>query len=353
MKRIAFIMNPISGTVKKAGIPKMIKESLDQQLFEYSILETEYAGHAVELAKHEKEKGTDIVVAVGGDGTVNEVARSLVQSDTALGILPCGSGNGLARHLMLPMDLRKSIEVINQCQIHKLDYGIINNIPFFCTCGMGFDAFISMKFAEAGKRGLTTYVENVLREGLKYKPETYVIEDEDGLTTHRAFLVSCANASQYGNNAYIAPQASMSDGMLDVIIMEPFDVLEAPQVAIEMMSKTLDRNQKIKTFRTKHICIHRHEDGFIHYDGDPVMSDKDVDIRIVHKGIRVVINPNADKSKRKPNMMQMALCEFFNDINVVREDITKQFDQMLGDLNKQSRNIQAMNKKLLRKINKL
>ena len=256
-------MNPISGTVKKTGIPKLIKESLDQQLFEYSILETEYAGHAVELAKHEKEKGTDIVVAVGGDGTVNEVARSLVQSDTALGILPCGSGNGLARHLMLPLDLRKSIEVINQCQIHKLDYGIINNIPFFCTCGMGFDAFISMKFAEAGKRGKLTYIENVLKEGLTYKPETYQIEDESGTTIHKAFLISCANASQYGNNAYIAPQASMSDGLLDIIIMEPFDALEAPQVAIEMMNKTLDKNQKIKTLHQLEVEVfllwHRQE----------------------------------------------------------------------------------------------
>ena len=335
-------MNPISGTVKKAGIPKMIKESLDQQLFKYSILETEYAGHAVELAKHEKEKGTDIVVAVGGDGTVNEVARSLVQSDTALGILPCGSGNGLARHLMLPMDLRKSIEVINQCQIHKLDYGIINNIPFFCTCGMGFDAFISMKFAEAGKRGKLTYIENVLKEGLTYKPETYQIEDESGTTIHKAFLISCANASQYGNNAYIAPQASMSDGLLDIIIMEPFDALEAPQVAIEMMNKTLDKNQKIKTFKTKHLHIHRKQAGWIHYDGDPIMTDADVDIQMVSKGINVVVNPDADKTRRRPNLVQNAFSEFFSDLNAMREDITRQ-----------SRHIQAMNKVLLRRLKNL
>ena len=335
-------MNPISGTVKKAGIPKMIKESLDQQLFEYSILETEYAGHAVELAKHEKEKGTDIVVAVGGDGTVNEVARSLVQSDTALGILPCGSGNGLARHLMLPMDLRKSIEVINQCQIHKLDYGIINNIPFFCTCGMGFDAFISMKFAEAGKRGKLTYIENVLKEGLTYKPETYQIEDESGTTIHKAFLISCANASQYGNNAYIAPQASMSDGLLDIIIMEPFDALEAPQVAIEMMNKTLDKNQKIKKLKTKHLHIHRKQAGWIHYDGDPIMTDADVDIQMVSKGINVVVNPDADKTRRRPNLVQNAFSEFFSDLNAMREDITRQ-----------SRHIQAMNKVLLRRLKNL
>jgi YegS/Rv2252/BmrU family lipid kinase len=341
-KTITFIINPISGTVKKSGIPALIEDTLDKNLFDYTVVETQYAGHAEILAKQEKEKGTDIVVAVGGDGTVNEVARAIVHSQTALGIIPCGSGNGLARHLMLPMDLRKSIEVLNRCVVHDLDYGIINNKPFFCTCGMGFDAFISMKFAEAGKRGPVTYIENVLKEGLTYQPETYKIEDENGTIIQKAFLISCANASQYGNNAYIAPQASMSDGLLDVIIMEPFDVLEAPQVAIEMMNKTLDKNQKIKTFRTKHIQIHREKEGYIHFDGDPVMTQADVDIQLVDKGIKVVVNPEADKSKRQPNMVQTAFSEFFNDLNIVREDLTKL-----------SRNTQALNKKIRRKLNNL
>jgi len=341
-KTITFIINPISGTVKKSGIPALIEDTLDKNLFDYTVMETQYAGHAEILAKQEKEKGTDIVVAVGGDGTVNEVARAIVHSQTALGIIPCGSGNGLARHLMLPMDLRKSIEVLNRCVVHDLDYGIINNKPFFCTCGMGFDAFISMKFAEAGKRGPVTYIENVLKEGLTYQPETYKIEDENGTIIQKAFLISCANASQYGNNAYIAPQASMSDGLLDVIIMEPFDVLEAPQVAIEMMNKTLDKNQKIKTFRTKHIQIHREKEGYIHFDGDPVMTQADVDIQLVDKGIKVVVNSEADKSKRQPNMVQTAFSEFFNDLNIVREDLTKL-----------SRNTQALNKKIRRKLNNL
>ena len=193
-KNILFIMNPISGTARKAGIPGLIEERLDKEKFDYSVVNTMYAGHATEIAKEAKEKGTDIVVAVGGDGTVNEVARSIVQSGTALGIIPCGSGNGLARHLMLPMDIGKAINLINRCEIHSLDYGIINDNPFFCTCGMGFDAFISMKFSEAGKRGPVTYIENVLREGLKYRPETYEVHDENGTHIHKAFLKSSDNA---------------------------------------------------------------------------------------------------------------------------------------------------------------
>ncbi|KGF38648.1 diacylglycerol/lipid kinase family protein [Prevotella denticola] len=339
-KKIIFILNPISGTVSKAGIPGLIEERLDKEKFDCRIAETKYAGHATELAQQAARQGIDIVVAVGGDGTVNEVGRALVNTKTAMGILPCGSGNGLARHLNLPMNLKKCIDILNDCDIHTLDYGLINRHPFFCTCGMGFDAFISMKFAEAGKRGPITYMQKILEEGLSYQPETYEIEDEEGTRRYKAFLVSAANASQYGNNAYIAPQASMSDGLLDIIIMEPFDLIEAPQVAIELFNKTLDKNLKIKTFRASHIHIHRKSEGIIHYDGDPVMADADVDISIVPKGINIIVNPKGTKDYRQPNILQTAFSELFYNIDLMRQDITKQ-----------GRKVQALNKNLLRKLN--
>ena len=338
-KKVVFILNPISGTISKVGIPDLIEERLDKDKFDYRIAETQHAGHATDLAREAVEEGVDLVVAVGGDGTVNEVGRSLINTKSALGILPCGSGNGLARHLNLPMNLKKCIDIINCYDVKALDYGIINDHPFFCTCGMGFDAFISMKFAEAGKRGPITYMQKVLEEGLSYEPETYVIEDEDGTHRYKAFLVSAANASQYGNNAYIAPQASMSDGLLDIIIMEPFDLIEAPQVAIELFNKTLDKNLKIKTFRAKHIHIRRKKEGVIHYDGDPITSDADVDISVVPKGINIVVNPKGGKDCRQPNMLQTAFSEIFYNIDLMRQDLTKQ-----------SRKVQALNKNLLRKL---
>lgn len=340
MKKVLFIINPISGTVSKAKIPAKIEDRLDKSLFEYAIAETEYAGHASKIAKEAVEQGYDIVVAIGGDGTVNEIARSLIHTNTALGIIPCGSGNGLARHLMIPMDANKAIDIINRNEIHALDYGLINGIPFFCTCGMGFDAFISRKFAESNKRGKLTYIENVLKEGLRYKPETYEIEDETGTKRYEAYLVSAANASQYGNNVYIAPQASMSDGYLDVIIMEPFDVIEAPQISIDMLNKTLNKYSKIKTFKSKHIHVRRKNPGLIHYDGDPIITDAEVDIELKEKGIHIVVNPDADKNMRQPNMVQNAFNEFFNAFNLVREDITKQ-----------SKKVRILNKLILRKLN--
>ena len=333
-------MNPISGTSDKKDIPYLIEELLDKDQFDYSIRETEYAGHAYEIAKESKEQGIDIVVAIGGDGTVNEVGRALVHSNTALGIIPTGSGNGLARHLLIPMKIKGAIQVLNDCEITDLDYGIINEHPFFCTCGVGFDAFISEKFAEAGKRGPITYLENILKEGLKYEPETYEIEAENGTIKKKAFLISCANASQYGNNAYIAPQASMSDGMIDVIIMEPFDALEASQISIEMFNKTLDKNNKIKTFRSKEIKIYRKAPGVIHYDGDPIETGKEIVVTLKEKGIKILTNPKADRSLRQPNQIQNATAELFSELTQIREDVTKQ-----------TRNIKAIGKKIQRKLN--
>lgn len=322
-KKILFIINPISGTIDKSAIPSLVKKCLNQDLYDYDIRFTEYSGHGAELARQAADKGFDIVTAVGGDGTVNEVGRSLVHTPTALAIIPSGSGNGLARHLLLPMSARKCLEIINEGDIRLLDYGVINDFPFFCTCGMGFDAFVSMKFAEAGKRGPITYVQKVLEEGLKYRPETYIISNDEGTEQYRAFLVSVANASQYGNNAYIAPQASMSDGLLDVVIMEPFDILEAPQLSIEMFNKTLDKNSKIKTFRTKHIKVHRNNPGVIHYDGEPVMTGADIDVHLEEKGIHILVNPFTDSSQRQPNLLQNAAADMFSQLSNIREDIIR------------------------------
>ena len=140
---------------------------------------------------------------------------------------------------------------------------------------------------------------------------------------YKAFLISCANASQYGNNAYIAPQASMSDGLMDVIIMEPFDMLEAPQISIDMVIKTLDLNTRIKSFHSKKFHIHSTKPGVIHYDGTPEMAEEDINVEIKEKGIKIIINPYANKNMRKPNALQNVLSEIFNEINSMREDIAK------------------------------
>lgn len=363
-QKIVFILNPISGSKSKAKIPELIEENIDKERFDYDIITTQRGGQASEIARKAVEEGIPYVVAIGGDGTVNEVARAVRDSRTAMGIIPCGSGNGLARHLMLPLNVKGAIGVINQAVVHDLDYGIINGMPFFCTCGMGFDAHISMKFAQAGRRGALTYIEKVLREGFTYAPDHYIIEDESGRHEHDAFLVSIANASQYGNDAYIAPQASMRDGLMDVIIMNQFGVLDAPNVSYDMMNKTLDHNSNIHTYRTKHIHIHRDQPAPIHYDGEPIMSDTDLDISIREKGIRIIVNPNADKRRRRPTKLQKAMSTLMNGVSEVRTDITDTIfdagetvthtildagEAVTNDIQTQSRKVQRVIKKTIRR----
>ena len=289
-KNVAFIVNPISGTQDKEDIVRLIPRFLDKDKFDYQIARTDYSGHATTLTKEWVDNGLDAVIAIGGDGTVNEIARALVHTSTALGIIPCGSGNGLARHLHIPMEPVGAIKVVNRFEIERLDYGKINETPFFCTCGMGFDAFVSSKFAHSDTRGMLTDLEDTLREGLKYRPDTYEIEIEGETAKYKAFLIACANASQYGNNAYIAPHASMSDGLLDVTIMEPFTVLEAPQIAFQLFNRTLLQNSRIKTFRGKHIHIHRKHPGVVHFDGDPMDAGTEIDVQVIHKGLNMIIN---------------------------------------------------------------
>ena len=205
-----------------------------------------------------------------------------------MGIIPCGSGNGLARHLHIPMEPKGAINVLNAGNVKTIDYGIIDNHPFFCTCGVGFDAFVSLKFADSGKRGLLTYLENTLHESLTYEPETYEIENSTGTVRYKAFLIACANASQYGNNAYIAPQASLTDGMMDITVLEPFTVLDVPSLSFQLFNRTLDQNSRIKTMKDKSIIIHRAQEGVFHFDGDPMMGGKDLKVEIIHQGLHVI-----------------------------------------------------------------
>ena len=318
MKKLIFIVNPISGTQSKELILNLLDEKIDKEKYTWDVVYTKRAGHAIEIAAQAAEMKTDVVVAIGGDGTINEIGRSLVHTETALGIIPCGSGNGLARHLHIPMEPKKALEIINDGICDIIDYGKINGTDFFCTCGVGFDAFVSLKFANAGKRGLLTYLEKTLQESLTYQPETYELETE-GTYKYKAFLIACGNASQYGNNAYIAPQATLTDGLLDVTILEPFTVLDVPSLAFQLFNKTIDQNSRIKTFRCKNLRIHRSKPGVIHFDGDPMQADENVNIEIIQKGLRVIV-PKTTVEKDNANVLQRAQ-EYVNGIRMINEAI--------------------------------
>ena len=332
-KRIIFVVNPISGTQSKKAILKWIDERMDRSVYDYSIVRTEYAGHATQIAASAGEEKVDVVVAIGGDGTINEIARALVHSETALGIIPCGSGNGLARHLRIPMEPKAAIDIINQGNRLCIDYGKINNIPFFCTCGVGFDAFVSLKFADSGKRGLLTYLENTLHESLTYQPETYEIENEEGTMKYKAWMIACGNASQYGNNAYIAPQASLTDGLMDVTIMEPFTVLDVPSLSFQLFNKTIDQNSRVKTMRAKKIKIHRAHDGVMHFDGDPLMAGKELEVEIIPNGLYVIASEKKKVKQESENLLQV-ISNYFSGLHLKGEEMLAKRQSHLFELNR-------------------
>ena len=164
MRNIAFIINPIAGTIGKRKMINLIEKNVDSSVWTHDIVVTKYAGHATELALHYAQLGFEAVVAVGGDGTVNEVACGLIGTNTALGVVPSGSGNGFARHLGIPIRIPSAIDRLNRCGAMRCDYGLVNDKPFFVTCGCGFDAHISEEFQKADKRGIKTYVEKIFTE---------------------------------------------------------------------------------------------------------------------------------------------------------------------------------------------
>lgn len=293
MKNIAFIINPISGAKEtqnaKRKLPKLIMQTLDMEQWLPNIVFSEYAGHATELAHQYARMGFDAVVAVGGDGTVNEVARGLKDTKTALGILPMGSGNGFARHLNIPIRPQKALEMINHSEPINVDYGLANGRLFVSTCGTGFDAVVADNFAGSNKRGFMTYLQNTLKVAFSYQPQTYHIVGDGLDVTHKAFLITFANANQWGYEAMIAPKASVQDGKMDIMLMSSHAILGSASLALRLFTGSIDNSYFMDTIRAKEITLEREEVAPFHIDGDPVEMDKDIHIKIVADGLKVLV----------------------------------------------------------------
>lgn len=289
MKRKAlFIINPIAGGKSKEHVPQLIQQHLDKATVEATIVFTEEAGHAHWLAK-EASKTYQSIIAVGGDGTVNEVASAVVGTQAALGILPFGSGNGLSRFLSIPMDTAKAIQNINNNNIELIDAGQMNGQWFFNMAGMGFDAHISQVFAQKTKRGFITYFKSALQEIISYKSQSYHMEI-DGLQYDRdAFMLSFANSSQYGNNAHVSPQASVQDGLLDVCVIKPFPLYRFPEMGLRMFTKTADTSKYVEIIRGKEIQVTRKAAGPAHIDGEPQTISATTEIKVVPLSLKVIV----------------------------------------------------------------
>jgi diacylglycerol kinase (ATP) len=289
-RKICFIINPISGTGSWKGIEESITRYLDPS-FHTVLYYTEYAGHAIELA-NDAAATCDIVVAVGGDGMMNEVARGIIGTKAALAIVPTGSGNALARHLLIPLNHRGAIECINKMNTRVIDSATMNDEDFFAVCGTGFDAEVANKFAHSSKRGFFTYLSIAVKSYFSYKPATYDILIDGNSTTEKAFLISIANSSQYGNNAHIAPNASTRDGLLDVCILKPFSLLVSPILALRLFRWSLDRSPYMEVIKGRSIVIRNADKKTplcIHYDGEAAGTTDEIKVEIAPRTLKVVV----------------------------------------------------------------
>ncbi|MGN8072263.1 diacylglycerol/lipid kinase family protein [Mucilaginibacter sp. 22184] len=296
MKRKAlFIINPISGGKKKDGVPDLIDQNIDKAVFDATIVFSDGVSHARIIALEAVGK-YDIIVAVGGDGTVNEIASAIVGSDTALGIVPYGSGNGLARFLGVPMNPNQAIQALVKGNAETIDSGTVNGQPFFNMAGMGFDAHISEVFSHGKKRGFISYIKSSIEEISRYGEQQYHIEIDGKVYERNAFMLSIANSSQYGNNAHISPKASVQDGLLDVCLIRKFPLWRFPEMGIRMLTKTSESTSYVEIIRGKQINVTRQTEGPIHLDGEPQVMGTAIHINIVPNSLKVIVGPTYKKN---------------------------------------------------------
>lgn len=275
-----FIVNPISGIIPKSYLISYLKRK------GYKVACTEYAGHAEKLAREATER---VIVAVGGDGTVNEVARGIVGTEKVLGIIPSGSGDGLALHLGISRYYKKALRTIRKGKVKKIDSGLINDRPFFSICGIGFDAVVSERFAKSGKRGVLNYIELGLQTWNEYSPEKYLVEIDGKSIEMEASLITVGNSSQWGNYAKIAPRADISDGVLDMTAVDRFSVIAMPSLAVLLMTGDLDKNSHVHCYRGRNIKISRKVAGPAHADGDWFKAGTELNIRVLPHSLNVIV----------------------------------------------------------------
>jgi diacylglycerol kinase (ATP) len=279
----------VSGGKKKDGVPDLIQKYVNTTIFDYDIEFTTGIFHAHDLAKAAAGE-YDVVVAIGGDGTVNEVASGIVNTDTVLGVIPYGSGNGLSRFLNIPMNAEDAFKTFNQARVITIDAGKMNGQWFFNMAGMGFDAHISHVFAHGSKkRGFFSYFKSSIQEISTYRSKEYNIEIDGVPYNREAFMLSMANSSQYGNNAHVSPTASVQDGLLDVCIIKPFPLWRFPEMGLRMFTKTADTSRYVEIIKGKHIHITRKQEGPVHLDGEPQVAGTAIDIEIVPAALNVIV----------------------------------------------------------------
>jgi YegS/Rv2252/BmrU family lipid kinase len=285
-----FIFNPRSGhNARNPHLLERARAFIVENRLDAEVVLTERPRHATELARRAVDEGCGLVVAIGGDGTLNETAAALTGTETALGLIPCGSGNGLGRHLGIPGPGRGAFRTLLSGAVRTIDTGVVNGHPFFNAMGVGFDADLSARFNRLARRGLAAYADTTLRMIFAYRPETYTIRSEDAHLETRAFIVAVANSDQYGNDCFIAPGARVDDGLLDLTVLNPPGVLGALPLLPRLFTKTLDGSRSATRLRGARFEIVRSAPGLVHTDGETRETASVLEVSVRPRSLRVLV----------------------------------------------------------------
>ena len=295
-RHILYIINPVSGTGRKNDLQQLIKRKTEEKKIPFIIYPSVANGdYSLLLPVIAKEKITDVVIA-GGDGTVSQVVGSLLHSGVNFGILPCGSGNGLAYAAKIPRHISKALDVVFNGKPVVVD-GIDVNGSFACMlCGMGFDARVAHDFANQTKRGLTNYIKLVAKNFFSSKTYPFSIQLKEQVFSTDAFFVSIANSNQFGNQFTIAPKASLYDGLLDVVIVTKQNKLSMFLQILKQLAganrlqidSAIDQNKAVIYFQTDQLSILNQSHAPLHIDGEPVTATGKIEIRILKKCFRLI-----------------------------------------------------------------
>ncbi len=288
-RRVMFIINPVAGFRKdKERLWALISERIRPQGWEISVARTRWRGEASELAAQAIEEGYDMIVAVGGDGTVNEVASAMVYSDASFGIIPVGSGNGLARSLGIPLDPQEACDVLINGRPRKIDVGKANGRFFFVIAGVGFDAHVGKRFDSSTWRGPVPYFYFGLKEFFIYTPTTVRVEMEGRTLEVQPLQVTVANSQQYGNGAVIAPSAKLDDGLLDVCVIHPVKFFQGLYDIPKLFSGKIDTVPYAEFYQSKWVVIRRSEADVVNLDGEAIEAAEEVKISVLPGALKVI-----------------------------------------------------------------
>lgn len=287
-EHIRFIINPISGIGEKGIIPDLIEAHLDHERFNYDIAYTERKGHGKEIAKQASQEGVDIVCAIGGDGSVHDVGTALIDSKTKLAIIPAGSGNGLARHLKIPLNIKDAIQCINESNAILMDTVKVNNKSFLGIGGYGFDAVVAKKFDTYGRRGLRGYISLIFKEFFKFNPINVSIDLDGKVKTLPVFFCTIANSSQFGNGFIVSPKSNVTDGKLELYLLKPFSIWNVPALTYRFFTKRGDTSRFAEVISFKKAKI-KLTNKIAHYDGEPIDVKKEINVCVVPSSLNVLV----------------------------------------------------------------